>query len=394
MKVLYIGNWRDGTGWGNAAQDYILSLDAADVDVVPRHIKLNTAEIEVPERILELECKSDKNCDIVIQHVLPHYLDYNGTFDKNIALYVTETSHCKNTVWPERLNSMDECWVPNHDMLDNAKNSNICTPMHIVPHACDVNKYQIEYTPLQMDILKDKFVFYYIGEHNHRKNLGRLIKAFHLEFGPNEDVALVLKAHIPEKSVTESETILKNIANGIKDGLKLYPNRSIYHPEIFVCQYLSNTNIMRLHATCDCLVSPSFGEAWGIPIFDAMAMGKTPICTSTGGPKDYLAEGGWLVKSNKEPCFGMIDSFAEMYMGNEEWDQIDLNELRKAMRDAHTNPITREAKAKDGINRSYEYSYQAVGLHMKNILENNVTPFSAADKEFIHTKHSIKELIL
>ncbi|SVE59243.1 uncharacterized protein METZ01_LOCUS512097, partial [marine metagenome] len=60
MKVLYIGNWRDGTGWGNAAQSYILSLDAADVDVVPRHIKLNERECEVPDRILKLEKKSDK----------------------------------------------------------------------------------------------------------------------------------------------------------------------------------------------------------------------------------------------------------------------------------------------------------------------------------------------
>ena len=96
MKVLYIGNWRDGTGWGNAAQGYILSLDAAEVDVVPRHIKLNDVEAEVPAKILELEKKDDKNCDVVIQHVLPHYLDYNSAFDKNIALYVTETSHCKN----------------------------------------------------------------------------------------------------------------------------------------------------------------------------------------------------------------------------------------------------------------------------------------------------------
>ena len=79
MKVLYLGNWRDGTGWGNAAQGYILSLDAAGIDVVPRHIKLNDREIEVPERILELERRSHKNCDVVIQHVLPHYLDYNGS---------------------------------------------------------------------------------------------------------------------------------------------------------------------------------------------------------------------------------------------------------------------------------------------------------------------------
>ncbi|SVE10740.1 uncharacterized protein METZ01_LOCUS463594, partial [marine metagenome] len=249
-----------------------------------------------------------------------------------------------------------------YDMLDNAKNSNICTPMHIVPHACDTNKYQIEYEPLEMDILKDKFVFYYIGEYNRRKNLSELIKAFHLEFDMTEDVALVLKAHVPGKSVKESEDFLKGIADGIKDGLKLYPRREMYHPEIFICQYLSNKQIMRVHSTCDCFVSTSFGEAWGIPAFDAMALGKTPICTSTGGPKDYLKDCGWLVQSNKTPCFGVLDSFKEMYVGNEEWDQIDLNELRKAMRSAYADQETRNKKARAGINRAYEYSYRTVGL--------------------------------
>ena len=55
MKVLYIGCYRDGTGWGQAAIDYILSLDAAGIDVVPRPIKLNDRQINLPKRISELE---------------------------------------------------------------------------------------------------------------------------------------------------------------------------------------------------------------------------------------------------------------------------------------------------------------------------------------------------
>ena len=87
MKVLYIGCYRDGTGWAQAAVDYILSMDAAGIDVVPRPVKLNERKPELPQRILELEKKSDKNCDVCVQHVLPHMLDYNGRFKKNIILY-------------------------------------------------------------------------------------------------------------------------------------------------------------------------------------------------------------------------------------------------------------------------------------------------------------------
>ena len=93
MKVLYIGCYRDGTGWAHAAQDYILSLDTVNIEVVPRFVKLNDNFAEIPKRIEDLENNDDKNCDVVIQHVLPHLMDYRGDFQKNIALYVTETDH-------------------------------------------------------------------------------------------------------------------------------------------------------------------------------------------------------------------------------------------------------------------------------------------------------------
>ena len=92
MKVLFVGHYREGTGWGNAAIDYILAMDSAGIDVVCRPIKLNSRNVDLPERILELENKSSSGSDVCIQNVLPHHMDYNGRFKKNIALYFIETS--------------------------------------------------------------------------------------------------------------------------------------------------------------------------------------------------------------------------------------------------------------------------------------------------------------
>ena len=75
MKVLYIGCYRDGTGWGQAATDYILAMDTAGIDVVPRPIKLNSNQIKVPDRIIELEKKDSSGCNICIQHILPHLME-------------------------------------------------------------------------------------------------------------------------------------------------------------------------------------------------------------------------------------------------------------------------------------------------------------------------------
>ena len=53
MKVLYIGNYNDGTGWGNACLNNILALDRAGVDVVPRAITFNNSDTTVNTRIRE-----------------------------------------------------------------------------------------------------------------------------------------------------------------------------------------------------------------------------------------------------------------------------------------------------------------------------------------------------
>ena len=86
MKVLYIGCYRDGTGWGNAATDYILAMDSVGINVVPRPVKLNARNPEIPARLIELENRDSRGSDVCIQHVLPHMMDYNGIFEKNIAI--------------------------------------------------------------------------------------------------------------------------------------------------------------------------------------------------------------------------------------------------------------------------------------------------------------------
>ena len=385
MKVLYIGPYRDGTGWAHAAHENILALDAAGVEVVPRALKLNNVNGEVSPRIKELEEQSDKGCDIVIQNSLPHHMDYSGLFEKNIAYYFTETSHFKNCSWAERLNLMDSGWVPCNDVLNSSRKSKVTIPLKVVPVPCDVSKYQKQYKKLEIPQLEDKFVFYTIGEVHRRKNLTALLKAFHLEFAPDEDVALMIKGSLPGMPASELDKHIGEMCNQVKENLKLYKNHTCYHSEIIISQYLDEVQMMRMHASGDCYVSPSYGEGWNLPAFDAMAMGKTPICTAQGAPMEFLLDidqiytghggvdtreawGGWLVEAHDEPVFGMKETFADLFVGNEDWASIDVNELRKTMREAFTNHAERKSRSENGINMAYKYSHNVVGKQMKELL--------------------------
>jgi glycosyltransferase involved in cell wall biosynthesis len=403
MKVLFLGVYRDGTGWGHAAIEYILALDAAGVEVVPRAVKLNTVDGEVPDRIVELEKQSAKGCDVVIQNLLPQHMDYDGNFNKNVGLYYSETSHFKNNCWAERLNLMDEAWGSCTQMIEAARESNMFRPMRVIPIPTDPMKYQQQYETLDIPDIKNKFVFYYIGELNRRKNLVALLKAFHLEFRPHEPVELVIKGSVPGLHNEETRKHMIAMCNDVKKHLKLYGGRD-YKNEILISERLTDEQIMQLHASCDCLVAPSYGEAWHIPAFDAMAMGNTPICTDIGGMADFLYKEekkvttrcGWLVDGQPEPVFGMGQdgSFQDLYVGNEEWISVNIRELRKAMRAVYENQEEREKRANNGIARAYEYSHAAIGKQMKSALEDdpNYKPYTL-EVDTVQKAHDIRGLM-
>lgn len=371
LKVLYLSNFRDLTGWGRAGLDNILALDSVGVDVVCRPLVF-TNDFTPPKRILELEAKSSKNCDVVIQHALPHQMDFHGAFKKNIGIYATETSHFQNSSWADRLNTMSEVWVINAQMVDAARRSGVNIPLHVIPHASDMSRFQRRYDTLDLvKPYKDSgdFLFYFVGEYNVRKSVSSLIQAFHLEFDPSESVQLVIKSNKPGMSPLELYKHIEADCTKLKNGMKLFKNLEDYKKEIIITDRLSDQGMMKLHASCDCFVMPSKGEAWAIPAFDAMAMGKTPIVPKSTGFLDYMNDDcGWMVDVNETPVWGVQETFNDLFVGNETWWSVDIQNLRRCMREAFEQDSKREEKAANGIERAYDFSYQNVGLKMAKLL--------------------------
>lgn len=366
MKILYIGNYRDGTGYGQAAEDYILSLDSVGANVVCRPLKFNDTQYNPPKRILELEQKSAKNCDVVIQHTLPCHIEYNSNFDVNICLFAYETSNFIMSGWQNHLNLMDACIVINNQMKDACLKSNVKKPVYVVPHARDFYSYTQTYEKLDFVINntnKNDFIFYTIGEKSRRKNLAALLKAYFLEFDSHEDTCLVIKTN---KKEDESNDDIYKFISSIASGLKISRNPKV----VCINERLSNHAIMKLHNSCDVFVQPSYGEAWSIPAFDAMSFGKTPIVTNCTGYKEYIDETvGWLVDCKEEPVFGSDSDIKDLYHGYENWFSVDLNDLRMKMREAYSSKELRKLKAANALDRAYEFSHEKVGLIFLEVLK-------------------------
>ena len=99
MKVLYIGHYKENSGWANAAVNQILALDKVGVDVVCRNVTLTQDNNNIDPRIRQLEQKDSYGCDICIQHVLPHHLIGGDSFKRNIAFLESESTSLKNVGW-------------------------------------------------------------------------------------------------------------------------------------------------------------------------------------------------------------------------------------------------------------------------------------------------------
>ena len=369
-KVLFISNYKNLSGYSNAARSLILCMDAAGIDVVPRNINLTNTFSEVPERILELEQKESRGCNINIQFTLPHFFEYDGNFDKSILMFCWETSHFRNIpLWTEKINTASECWVPCNDMVKICRDSGVEIPIRVVPIPCDPSKYFNYYPKFEIPELKDCFTFYFIGEINQRKNLDGALTAFHLEFEPHEKVQFVIKGNKPELSPAQTTRYIQELIKSVKQDLKLYPNINDYKEEIVISEELDDNGIMRLHSTCDCLLSPHKGESWSLPVFDSMCMGKTPVATNVGGPKDYLTgeDGpcGYLLDGFPEPVIGMESDF---YTANQNWWGTDINQLRRCMRMAYENVEQRKTIGGRGIDRSVDFSHEKIGNIIKEVL--------------------------
>lgn len=370
MKVLYIAHYKEASGWGQVSRDNIMALDTVGVDVVPRAITLGNPVATLPDRIKQLEANSAEGCDIVIQHVLPHYMKYDGRFRKNVGIFELETTNIKLTSWPGHLNLMDELWLPCQSMLKDCEFNSIVAPTKYVPHTFDTAIYKKEYQRLNLPN-QGRFTFYFIGEMNQRKHLSALIQAFHIEFQPHEPVELVIKVNKFGMSSEQLAKELQGFCNAIKNNLKLYKDPSRYKPEIIITINVPREDLLRLHRSCDCFVLPSYGEAWGVPAWEAMAMGNLVITSATGAMLDYIDSelNGFLVGGINEPVFGQHETFEDFGTSRELWFNISVTQLMKTMRRVYEmHEDNKLAVRTEARLSAAKYDYTVVGQQMKELL--------------------------
>jgi glycosyltransferase involved in cell wall biosynthesis len=377
MKVLYIGHYKEFGGWGQAATDYILALDKVGVDVVCRNVTLTQDKPDVHPRILELEKKETTGSTVCIQHVLPHHIEATDGFEKNIAFFAGESTSIKHLPWFDCLQLVDQVWVPNADLKGFLDEDQLGVDVRVIPHTTDMGRFKQSYNPLPIPSTQNKFKFYYIGDVNARKNLDTIITCFNSEFDKYEDVCLIVKVN---KFGIDPEVLTRELDGQfatVKQSMRMYNDVNDYPKEIIIANRMTENQLCSLHATCDCFVAPSRGEAWSIPSFDAMAFGNTPIVSDFGGTKDFVESGNWRtghkIKGVYRTCKYPDPAFPDLFTGREFWFQPCEKQIREQMRTSFNSwkkdPIAYKSRNQAaGVKRAENYSYDNIGKLMRETL--------------------------
>ena len=296
----------------------------------------------LPGMPLEEVCGLELDYDTVVVHTVPEYFPIWKAREPGkriVGNTVWETDR-PPAHWIPILNGIDAVIVPTEWNRDVFREAGVTVPIHVVPHAAPPPGLP----PPDRDrfgIPPGDFCFYTINSWTVRKALWLTIEAFLSAFTADDPVCLVVKTGSRDMTRRYLGRFRRSTARAVRQLTARHrrPARVILLPG-----EMEEAGIRVLHASCDCYVSLTRGEGWGLGAFDAGAHGRPVIMTGWGGQTDYLLPGAaWSVSYRMVPVLDREGRGS--YSPDQRWADPDVAQAAGFMREAASD---REAAADRG----------------------------------------------
>jgi glycosyltransferase involved in cell wall biosynthesis len=350
LHVAYVGAFAYPTGYGEAARAHAKALRSAGVVVtarlnarIPRGLEdeLVTTDDAVNEMLDQRFWPTEpglRDPHVWIWHVTPDSWRPDPPGVPHLGYAAWECQGLPDG-WAEACNRMDGLLVPSRFTAEIFRAGGVTVPIEVCPHPIDVDRFSsADGSSLRSQLGSVRTVFLVVSQWMPRKGVEDALVAYAAEFRPDEPVALMLVVWRWSHAVRERDAC-KQFASFVLRGL----NRPT-PPVWFIGEMLPVAAMPQVYAAADVLVVPSRGEAFCLPVFEAAAAYRPAIATGWGGMWDYLDETcAYPVAYDLETVHGMGSRWRHYHAG-QRWARPRLDDLRRAMREAHDDPTALKRK--------------------------------------------------
>tara|TARA_A200000159_G_scaffold164936_1_gene197684 strand:+ start:9447 stop:10469 length:1023 start_codon:yes stop_codon:yes gene_type:complete len=271
-----------------------------------------------------------KDADIDLSYTLPR--NFKDRFSPDSKLKIAIYNY-ESTVLPS-------AWSNSHKYVDYIlPSSNFSKKVFVdagwpdekcivVPHGIWPEEY-IRKDKVNNLKTRKKFKFLNVSIPHYRKNIAILLDAYYGEFSASEDVCLVLKTSLKKPKYKFECNVRKEVVK----AQRRHPRKRLPQVELVTHRYDS---LVPLYNTCDCLISATSSEGFGLPLLEGMAAGMLVVAPHVTGQADFLNKNNSLEVASKrvyapaEYQYWRPSKGAQIYMP-------EKDSLKHSMRNAFEN---------------------------------------------------------
>lgn len=318
----------------------------------------NRKFLKTHPKIAELSHRSEKAmpCDVVFRNLYPPRVTGMKGSLNILNAYGWEESAFPKAYVDSFNQNLDGITVMSHYVKNVLQNNGVTLPIAVVGLGAE-HILEVKAKPLKLKTNK-RFKFLHISSAFPRKGVDVLLKAYTESFSNDDDVSLIIKT-------------FPNPHNEIEKQIEVLQRENPKAPEIvLINKDLEEANIVWLYQNSDCLVAPSRGEGFGLPMAEAMLFHLPVITTAFGGQTDFCTDANtWLIDYSFAKAKTHLTSF-DSY-----WVEPDAEDLKRLLKEqvklSDEEKVLKTQKAYELISQNFRWEdYREKSDAFINTLKN------------------------